>query len=311
KNRRTFFKEAAAYAGGFFALGGTAACAASRDWKNHIGLELYTVRNLTAKDYPGTLAKVAAIGYKEVEPVDYGGMTPEQYRAMLDRLGLTAPSTHAGAAEGPGLEKELEGFRVMGIEYTEIHAARRVPASRPAAGARRPAPRAQTEESVKRTAEEANRHGAAAKKFGMKILIHNHTMEFSPLEGNKSKTPYDILLAETDPSLVAMQLDIGWATVAGKNILEMFHENPGRFPLWHVKDAKGIKAMTPEMPQRERQRAAQLVPVGEGEIDYKTIFENADLAGLKHFCVEQDNAIQGDSIAAARTSFENLRRILS
>ena len=108
-----------------------------------------------------------------------------------------------------------------------------------------------------------------------------------------------------------MQLDIGWASVAGQNIVEMFHKHPGRFELWHVKDAKGIRAMTPEMTQPERQRSAKLVPVGEGEIDYKAIFANASLAGLKHFCVEQDNAIDGDSLAAARTSYENLRRILS
>lgn len=145
----------------------------------------------------------------------------------------------------------------------------------------------------------------------MKMLVHNHTMEFQPFEGSTMR-PYDILLAETDPSLVAMQLDIGWASVAGQNILEIFHKNPGRFELWHVKDARGIKLMTPQMQQSERQRSAMLVPVGEGEVDYKTIFANADLAGLKHYCVEQDNAADwGDSVAAARKSYQNLMKLLS
>lgn len=203
----------------------------------------------------------------------------------------------------------------MGIKYTEIHGpARNLPAQaagRGRAGGPRPPAPPQTEESVKRQAQQINLHGETAKKFGMKMLIHNHTMEFAYLEGSTSKRPYDVLLAETDPNLVAMQLDIGWASVAGQNIVEMFHKNPGRFELWHVKDAKGIRAMTPEMTQPERQRSAKLVPVGEGEIDYRAIFANAPLAGLKHFCVEQDNAIDGDSLAAARTSYENLRRILS
>ncbi|HVW86457.1 MAG TPA: sugar phosphate isomerase/epimerase, partial [Bryobacteraceae bacterium] len=297
-------KEVAALGGGaLFSSSSLAFAAGSPDWKNHIGLELYTVRNLTPKDYEGTVAKVAEIGYKEVEPVDYGGMTPKQYRAMLDKYGLTAPSTHAGATEGPDLEKELEGFQVMGIRYAEIRAPRNPNA--PRGGGRGP----QTEESVKRTAEQTNRHGEIAKKFGMKMLIHNHTMEFAPLEGS-SKRPYDVLLAETDPALVAMQLDIGWASVAGQNILEMFEKHPGRFELWHVKDAKGIREMTPQMNQGERMRAAKLVPVGEGEVSYKAIFAKAQQAGLKHFCVEQDNAIQGDSIAAAKTSYQNLRRIL-
>lgn len=298
-DRRTFLKNAAALSAGLPLL----RAATSPDWKDHIGLELYTVRNLTPKDYEGTIAKVAEIGYKEVEPVDYGGMTPRQYRAMLDRNGLTAPSTHSGATDGPDLDKQLEGFQIMGIRYTEIRAPRKP------GGGRGPQINTPTEESVKRTAEQLNKHGEIAGKFGMKMLVHNHTIEFQPFEGG-SKMPYDVLLAETNPSLVAMQLDIGWASVAGQNVLEMFRKNPGRFELWHVKDATGIKDMAPGMSQRERQRAAKLVPVGEGEVDYKSVFANARLAGMKHFCIEQDNAINGDSLAAARTSFQNLKRMI-
>jgi hypothetical protein len=82
-----------------------------------------------------------------------------------------------------------------------------------------------------------NQHGALVKKFGMKILVHNHAGEFDLLDDGKT-TQYDLLLAETDPELVAMQLDIGWAYVAGQDAPAMFRKNPGRFELWHVKDAK-------------------------------------------------------------------------
>jgi sugar phosphate isomerase/epimerase len=270
------------------------------DWKTRIGLELYTVRDLLPKDYEGTLAKVSEMGYKEVEPgTDYANMEPKAFRAMLDRFGLSAPSTHVGVTEGPGLEKQLEGFRILGIRYAEISGG----------GAERG--KAPTEESVKRTAQQTNKHGEIARQFGMKMLIHNHTMEFQPFEGG-ALCPYDVLLAETDPSLVAMQLDIGWASVAGQNILEMFQKHPGRFELWHVKDARGIKLMTPQMRQSERQRSAALVPVGLGEVDYKSIFAAAKQAGLKHFCVEQDNAADwGDSLAAARVSYRNVLKLLS
>lgn len=299
-NRRNFLKTAAA---GSALLWRTPLASAAPDWIRQAGLELYTVRDLTPKDYEGTVAKVAEIGYKEVEPTDYGKMEPKQYRAMLDRYGLTAPSTHAGATEGPGLMKELEGFQIIGIRYTEVHS------PRPAGGGGPRAP--QTEESIKRSAEDINRHGAIVKKFGMKMLIHNHTMEFEPLQGGTVR-PYDILLKETDPELVAMQLDIGWASVAGQNIVEMFHKNPGRFELWHVKDARGIKLMNSYMNESERMRAATLVPVGEGDVDYKTIFANAELAGMKHYCVEQDNAADwGDSVAAARASYHNLAKLLA
>jgi len=167
-----------------------------------------------------------------------------------------------------------------------------------------PAP---TEDSVKRQADQLNKHGVISKKFGMKMLVHNHTQEFVTLQ-DSGKRPYDVLLAETDPALVAMQLDIGWASVASQDILQMFKKNPGRYELWHVKDAKGLKAGPPA-----DLRAANLVPVGEGEIDYKTIFKNAELAGLKHFCVEQDNAADNgsDAIEAVRTSYKNLVKILS
>jgi sugar phosphate isomerase/epimerase len=321
QGRRAFFKELAG-AGGALLMAeqaGRLMAQTAPDWKRQIGLETYTVRDLEAKDFEGTLAKVAEIGYKEIEPAtSYGRLDPKAFRALMDRLGLTPVSTHVGATDNADLEKQLEGYQTMGIRYTEINgggrggagggrAAGAAPAAAAAAGQRSP----MTEESVKQRAQEINRHGEIAKKFGLKMLIHNHTGEFELLEGGK-KTQYDALLAETDPALVAMQLDIGWASVAGQNILEMFKKSPGRFELWHVKDARGIKAMDASMSLAERQRTAYLVPVGQGEIDYKTIFANASLAGMKHFCVEQDNAAAwGDSMAAAQASYQGLTKILS
>src|SRR3954453_14044079 len=271
-------------------------------WKQQIGLELYTVRDLLPKDYEGILAKVAEIGYKEVEPADpYNNMQPKQYRALLDKHGLTMPSTHAGAQDGPNLEKELEGFQIMGLKYTEVRGA-----AGGGGGGRGP----RTVDSVKRWAGQLNKWGAITKKFGMKMLFHNPSGEFEKLDGS-DRTQYDVLLAETDPALVAMQLDIGWACVAGKNVLEMFQKNPGRYELWHVKDAMGTKTPAPSLSPSQRQRAAKLVPIGLGDIDYKPIFAAAKTAGMKHFVIEQDNAAAwGDSVAAARVSYENLLKQL-
>ncbi len=304
-----------------------------------MGLELFTVRDVLAIDFEGTLAKVAEIGYKEVEPASgYNNMSPKDFRALLDRHGLSAPSTHsAGATEGPDMEKQLEGLQIMGIKYAGISA----PSAPGGAGGRggrgpgggAPPPTAskggmddrrqyrlgmgagsgpltmgsvQTVDAVKRSAAEANRHGQMAKKFGIKMLHHNHTMEFQPCQGS-DLTPEDVFITETDPALVAIQLDIGWASVAGQDIVGLFHKYPGRFELWHVKDATGMTHMTRDMDQNARMLAATVVPIGEGEVDYKTIFSYAGLAGMKHFCVEQDSAAAwGDSIAAARVSYNNL-----
>jgi sugar phosphate isomerase/epimerase len=143
----------------------------------------------------------------------------------------------------------------------------------------------------------------------MKVIVHNHTEEFAPL-ADASMRPYDVLLAETDPSLVAMELDIGWAAVAGQSALELFRQAPGRFEVWHVKDIAGLAALSGT--QAERQRAAKIVSLGAGDIDYRPIFAQAALAGMKHFYVEQDSAPQsGDSIAAAAASYRKLLEVLS
>lgn len=291
------------------------------NWTARIGLELYTVRDMIAKDYQGTLEKVAQIGYKEVEPAGgYNNMSPKAFRALLDRLGLRMPSTHSGITEGAdaAVEKQLEGSKIMGIQYASLDAARPQPSRvrRPFTPAERAQmvarmSRSRTVDDVKREAALYNRYGKLAQKFGIKILRHNHTMEFQPCQGSEL-TPYDILLSETDPEVVAMQMDIGWAEVAGQNPIELFHKHPGRFVLWHVKDVACLKCLPPATDEFARLRAARLVPVGEGDINYENIFKYAGLAGMKHFVVEQDSAADwGDSIAAAKVSFEHLRAMLS
>jgi sugar phosphate isomerase/epimerase len=327
-SRREFLKNVASGVGGLVlaSRAGKAAAApaqpaeTSPNWKAQIGLELYTVRDLIAKDYPGTLEKVAQIGYKEIEPATgYNHMSPKDFRGMIDRLGLRMPSTHSGITEGANaaVEKRLEGFKIMGIEYTSLE-----PAPPPRARVRRPftpaerarfmarMSRSRTVDDVKREAALYNRYGKLAQKFGIKILRHNHTMEFQRCQGS-ALTPYDILLSETDPEVVVMQMDIGWATVAGQNPIELFHKHPGRFVLWHVKDVACLKCLPPVTDEFARLREARLVPVGEGDIDYRSIFKYAGLAGMKHFAIEQDSAADwGDSMAAARVSFEHLRTML-
>jgi sugar phosphate isomerase/epimerase len=302
-------------------------------WTEQIGLELYTVRDMTSKDYVGTLEKVAQIGYKEVEPAGgYGNMSPKQFRALLDRLGLAMPSTHSGVTIGPDaeVEKQLADFQIMGLKYVSLDeprpagaAAGRPRAPRPASPTSPGAQRAQTAqfirrmaqprtaESVKEEAARYNQFGKLAQKFDIKLLIHNHTIEFIPTS-DTHELPYTILLAETDPALVVFQMDIGWASVAGQNPIELFEQHPGRFVLWHVKDVAGLKCLPPVPDQGARMAEARLVPVGLGDIDYAQIFKHADVAGMKHFCIEQDSAADwGDSLAAARVSYEHLRAMLS
>ncbi|HEY7837091.1 MAG TPA: sugar phosphate isomerase/epimerase [Terriglobales bacterium] len=284
-----------------------------------MGLEIYTVRDQAAKDLEGTIRQVAAIGYKEVEPIDFGGLTPKQYRALMDKYGLTAISGHTECAPGPDLDKTLEGMQIMGLQYTWVTAPRR---PRPAASATPPArsavrrpPAAETPDSVKRTVDTYNQVGQVAKKYGIQVLVHNHAMEFEKFPRSE-QCPYDIILAESDPATVVMQMDIGWASVAGQDPIAMFHKHPGRFVLWHVKDFMNLQYLFPQPEMTEQQRMSVaghwMVPVGLGGIDYKAIFAHAKLAGMKHFAIEQDNAYTwGDSIAAARVCYHGLLRELA
>jgi sugar phosphate isomerase/epimerase len=291
--------------------------AAEAAFSRRVGLELWTVRDQLTdpRTRERTLERIAAIGFTEIEP-DHGpsggylGLSPRQFRSLLERLGLSMPSTHLALADGPDVQQRLEGLAIMGLRYVVLAPPGSATIGIP--GQMRMTGPALTTAQVQRDCAELNRYGRLASRFGMKVLVHNHTMEFAPLADDAHRNAYDLLLAETDPQGVAMQLDIGWAAVAGQDIIELFKKAPGRFELWHVKDASNIRLMPPNLSEEQRVKLAQLVPVGLGDVDYPSIFAQAGLAGMKHFCVEQDNAAAwGDSIAAARVSLEYLERLFA
>ncbi len=109
-----------------------------------------------------------------------------------------------------------------------------------------------------------------------------------------------------------MQIVLGWTYIAGVDPVALFKAHPGRFELWHVKDVFGLKTVNPSLGPNARVSSMALVPVGTGQIDFKPVFAQASVAGLKHFVIEQDNAAAwGDSLATARVSFQNLAAVLS
>jgi sugar phosphate isomerase/epimerase len=111
---------------------------------------------------------------------------------------------------------------------------------------------------------------------------------------------------------VTMPIDIGWTCIAGVDPIALFKQHPGRFELWQIKDVFGLKTVNPSLGTNARVSSMAFAPVGVGQIDFKPVFANAALAGLKHFVVEHDNAAAwGDSRTAARVSYQNLAKILS
>jgi sugar phosphate isomerase/epimerase len=251
-----------------------------------IGVQLYTVRDRMGSDFESTLEQVAAIGYDDVEFAGYYDRTPQQVRALLDRLNLRAPSSHIALEQfRSDLDGVLASAKQIGHEWVTVPF---LP----------PAERGDLEK-WRSLAAEFNRYAAAAKQQGLNFAYHNHDFEFAGVRGGQ--TGYDVLLEDTDPDLVDFELDIYWATFAGRDAVEIFNRAPGRFKLWHVKDLAGTGA--------ERGMA----PVGKGQIDWKRIFDNAELAGLRYPFVEHDSAASypGGSVESIRTSFQYLEQLLA
>jgi len=327
--RRSFLRDVARCSGAL-AVGSYASrlrAQAPVDWSKQIGIQLTVVRDQMLKDVEATLAQLAAIGYRYVNPVGFSGLDAKAYRAMLDRHGLSSPQIDLGFSTGAGMEEDLEACQILGIKYAEPAlsgtaqrgSARGGGATDPyrgaaSAGFRRLAtPLPQTEEEAKHTAADYNTYGKAARKFGIKVIFHNHVEHFELLTGSKS-TFFDVFLSETDPELVGMELDLGFTAIGGRNIPEAIRKYPGRFPVWDVRDALGLKNAdaNPALTPNQRRQYTYSVPVGLGEVDFKTIFAVAETAGLKYFFVLQDNAAAwGDSMAVARVSWQNLTKILA
>ena len=243
-----------------------------------VGLQLYTVRDLMKADLPGTLAKVAAIGYKEVEFAGYFGRTPAQIRELLRRDGLTSPSTHLPFDSlDTTWQKQLDDAKAVGHHWATI--------------AYITEDKRRTLDDWKRHAATFNRAAAQAKSAGLRFAYHNHDFEFKAIDGTR---PFDILLKETDPSLVDFEMDLYWVVYGGGNPLDLFNQYPKRFPLVHVKDSSGP-------PEKK------MVDVGQGTIDFRSIFAQSDKAGIKHYFVEHDQP--ADPIATIRNSYKYLHAL--
>ena len=253
---------------------------------NHIGLQLYTVRDQLEKDFDGTLAKVAQIGYTNMEFAGYYNRTPEQVRATLDRLGLVSTSSHIGAnLMRQDAAAQIRAAKIIGQEYITLPSY--------------PFARDGGIDAWKKGAAEFNQWGAMCRDAGIRLAYHNHAPEFAKVEGGP--TGYDVLMRETDPSLVDFEMDLYWTAYADQDPLALFAKYPGRFAMWHVKDLQ-VTGTTKGM-----------TPVGLGSLDFKNYFAHARESGLKHFFVEHDTAANfpGGSLASVQASFSNLHGMLA
>ncbi|GGC12769.1 sugar phosphate isomerase/epimerase family protein [Dyadobacter sediminis] len=303
-NRRHFIKKAGALLAGGMALPYLSEGNVLNELfmaKRPVGIQLFTVFEKMNENPKETLEQIAKIGYKEIESAfsmreGYYGYKPKEFKSLLEGMGLKWRAHHAIGAPfkipaGAKLPTGSNGkpfsipptlnlrdnYQQLVDNAAEGGLSYLVCASTPVG----------TMDEIKNSIEVFQKTGEACKKAGIGFAYHNHATEFDPVDGGK--TPYELVLSQTDKDLVKMELDLAWATKAGKDPVALFKEHPGRFPLWHVKDIK-----------KDLQTVTE---VGNGVVEFKRIFEAAQIAGLQNFFVEYDLA---PSMETVRTCYQNL-----
>ena len=248
--------------------------------RDQISLQLYTVREETARDMPGTLRRISEIGYPAVEFAGYGNLSPRDLKTIIDDLGIRASGAHV-----PFDSWEMDPAAVLADMHTLecVHAI--LPTGPP--GYRR------DEAVVARLAESLNRWGELCRQGGVTLSYHNHDFEFAPLGGT---TMWDVLVRETDPDLVHLELDFYWIKYGGADPETVLRDVADRVSLVHLKD----------MASDERRSD---LPAGEGTMPWNGLLEAADAAGVEWYIAEQDNP--RDALEDVRTSLQNLRELTS
>jgi sugar phosphate isomerase/epimerase len=288
-SRRMFIHQAGAFASAALAL---PVAQSSRRYK--MGLQLYTIRAAMRQDVEGTLKRVAAIGYEEAETygfdpqaIRYYGLPAKDFAQRLKDNNITTPSGHYDLNRYMSTSIEdlrsyvdrcIEGAHALGQTYITWPLLDQD---------------SRTIEKFKMAAERLNIAGEQARNAKLQVAYHNHDFEFAEQNGQRG---YDIILQDTDPALVKLQMDLYWVARASQTPSYWFKRAPGRFVMWHVKD------MHPT--------SRDYTELGNGTIDFTKIWPDAELAGLKHFFVEQGGNFTHDPIRSITDSAEYVKRVL-
>ncbi len=241
------------------------------------GLQLYTVRDPLAADPDGTLRRVADTGYREVELAGLAGMTATAFQEKLKRHGLAVPSIHAGyddlRGNLDGVFREAQTFGASFVVCPSVDAEER-----------------RTADDWKRVCRTLAGAGRAARRHGLALAYHNHDYEFVPFADGA--TPFDLLLRETDPEDVKLELDVYWVARGGLDPVRCLRDNAARIALAHLKDLG---------------QSGATVELGTGVLAMEPIVRTALAIGARHLFVEQDDSADPlRSIAISRRFLEGL-----
>jgi sugar phosphate isomerase/epimerase len=304
-NRRTCLKNLGVAAAGVLVSGSSRA---SAGWvRSALGLQLFTVRDPLRKDLEGTLAEVAALGYSEVEMFGFGGnafiedplfgVTAVEMRRTLDRHGLAVTCTQmSGRVDdiGPIAEAaHILGIRhlivAMGPEFLSITPEGPVVSE------------VEDADQIRRLAERLNRLGSSCRSEELGLGYHNHHMEFAHLGSARA---YDLLLERTDPELVWMELDVGWAKAGGAEPEDYLARYPGRFVSCHLKDFAPDRPLPADLSGAPIPNMLRMVAPGDGVVDFVKVLAEMDRQHIGHGFVECD--IPSDGLDVARRGIRYL-----
>jgi sugar phosphate isomerase/epimerase len=264
--------------------------------KPPLGIQLYTVRAETTKDLEGTLRKIYDLGFREIEFAGYYDKAPADLLRLMRSIGFTLVSAHTGASDiAANSAQIIADAKALGLKYI-------VCASPMALGDKEKLPYGRKMDALdlsdwKANAELFNRFGAQVKSAGMTFGYHNHHVEFKKFGQQRA---YDVLMAETDPKLVKIQLDVGWAVAANQDPVAILDKYKSRVVALHVKDIGALAADPHD---------AVTVAVGEGTIDWKKVLGVARKNGVQHFFYEQEPPFKRPILESARASADYLSKL--
>ncbi len=271
------------------------------------GLQLFMVKDELAKDTPGTLQKLAAIGYRDVEYFAIQGYTASQFSKLLDQAGLRCPSAHLGFGIVE-TEKLLDDAAALGAHY--VISSILPPPSLKSHDMAAIMDRMNhlSRDDFKSMAQEANEIAVKAQKRGMQYAYHNHNVEFRTFEDGE--TGYSIVMKETDPKLVQFEADLGWMTVGGANPLQIIKSAPSRFPLLHFKD---FSVLVPPVTALGTDRQQKVVDLGQGLVPFKEIVAYAKAhLHIAYYIVDHDPPFHNQTaLEAAKIDFDYLAGLLA
>ena len=255
------------------ALAGAIQLTAAADYHDHIGLQLWSLREQTKADLPAALDLLKGYGITEVETAGTGNLSVEDFTKLLSDRNLTPVSAHMGY---DALQKDLPGAirtaKILGVKYVITPSLAHGPAGLTTAEAHE-------------VAANFNKWGEAFRAEGITYGYHFHGFEFVPLAEEKGASAFDIFLRETKPELVTFEMDVFWVFHAGKDPVKLLKEHPTRWSLMHVKDMR--KGAVTGLSSGH---AAPIdnVAVGVGQIDWPAVLKTAQDVGVKHYFIEDE-----------------------